>query len=1276
MKKLLFYFLFLVGVSHVFGQQKHIALNWDGVKQFNTETAHYTVPFFNTPGYVFEDGRVFYSYHWLDTGSALASSLQVSNIQYGVITAEELLDIDQGSIPEDIDVALKGTKARDEYHTFVTFNPIVKLDGVFRKVLSLDVSYVYTSGKLFDVPGNANSVLASGKWFKFYVEESGVYRLNRDFLSSLGINMGEVDPRTIKIYGFGGEMLPLLNSENAYFDPPQIPIQVLGEEDGDFGSNDFILFYATGPDRWNEESRTFINAYTDITYYYITYGGANGLRIQNAVQPSGVPSQVITTYDDVQHHEVDRYNMGKLGRRWYGELFNIDSEQTFEFELENLVTTEPVRVTVSVAASAIITTNMDVAVNGSQVMNLPIGAIGQTTVGAGSQGSALVNLSGEDLAVQLSYNNGGNPTSLGYLDYIAVESTRRIAGRGDQFEFTYNDASFLNGIGQYSVGDAGNIVAVWDVTDMYNVSRYGNDDDLDTFTFNVELGEQRNYVVLDRLHYKTPSVNSASRTVGNQNLKATVYQNQAGESGYVDYLIITSKQLIGQAERLANIHRNLEGMQVKVVTLDEIYTEFSTGNRDIAAIRNFIRYVYENAPSDDQKLKYVCMFGDGSYDYKGLETSITNLIPLYHSYPSFSLANSIASDDFYVMLDEDEGQMISSDLMDVAVGRMLVNNEQQAFDVVNKVEDYLSTASYGQWRNRLLLLSDDVDADWEGIIENSLDALGDVIYANKPFVNVEKIHTDAYLQQVSSGGERYPDAKEEFLNKMKLGALVVSYFGHGGVGGLASERMFQSLEARDIENEHRYHLFITVTCDFSRFDNPDVVTGGEYSFLNPKGGAISLISTTREIYVSNGIDYNPVIAKYLYAYGSNEYPTMGEALRRAKVDPEYTTGAQKRVVFYLGDPALKLAMPQPKINLTHVNDVPVTQVTDTLKALSKVKLRGNVTNEEGVLLANYNGVVYATVYDKNIERTTLANDGTTDTSGTIIKMDFAILGEVLFRGQVTVTNGVFEFEFVVPRDALIPVDEGRISFYAYREDFSEDQTGYNTDILVGELNEAAPADNNGPEITLYMNDENFIYGGMTNQSPVLLAYLEDENGINTSSGIGHDIVAILDGDETNPYVLNDYYITELDVYTNGIVTFPFSDLEPGLHTLTFKAWDTYNNSTIAEIQFLVIDDSELKLEKVLNYPNPFVSYTEFWFQHNKPFEPLEVLVQVFTVSGKLVWSHNQTVTTDGYLSRDITWDGKDDFGGKIGKGVYVYKITVKSTLSNKKAEKYEKLVIL
>jgi hypothetical protein len=606
---------------------------------------------------------------------------------------------------------------------------------------------------------------------------------------------------------------------------------------------------------------------------------------------------------------------------------------------------------------------------------------------------------------------------------------------------------------------------------------------------------------------------------------------------------------------------------------------------------------------------------------------------------------------------------------------MLVSSSEQAAEMVNKVYEYYDEKSYGRWRNNLVYYADDPDpfksGDW--FLQKDLNVLADQVTLANPFFNTKKIYTDAYTQEVSAGGPRYPQAKKDFLDAIELGALVLNYYGHGNEESFAIERIFEKADAQSLNNRYKYPLFITITCEFTRFDDPSRPTGGEYMYWNKSGGAISMLATTRQIGQSTGIQLNEDIYDYLFAMQNGAYISIAEALRKAKILPGSTN---RRVVFYIGDPALKLAIPKPKIVLTKLNDQPIATTTATLQALSLVKFSGEVVDENNTLLTSYNGDLAVQVFDKNLNRLTLDNDNVSVLLNQP-KLNFITLGETIYRGNASVANGLFEFSFVVPQDIQIPLGTGRISFYAKStQPQLQDQTGYSNLIKVGGVNLTAPADTTPPKVKLYMNDTNFVNGGITNNSPIFLAFLEDEHGINTASGIGHDIVAILDNDENNPYILNDYYETENNDYTKGKVTYPFRNLAPGLHTILFKAWDVYNNLITAEIQFVVVGNEELALTHVLNYPNPFVSYTEFWFNHNRPFEPLDVQVQILTISGKLVKTINQTVLTDGFLSREIKWDGKDDFGDKIGKGVYVYKLTVKSTITGTKTEKIEKLVIL
>ena len=629
------------------------------------------------------------------------------------------------------------------------------------------------------------------------------------------------------------------------------------------------------------------------------------------------------------------------------------------------------------------------------------------------------------------------------------------------------------------------------------------------------------------------------------------------------------------------------------------------------------------------------------------------------------------------MMDDGEGLMTNSNKLDIAVGRILADSNERARDLVDKIETYYSENSLSDWRNKIIVISDDVDEPWENIIQSTSNDIADLISDNKPFFNAKKILADAFNQETSSGGERYPEVKSQLINGMKQGALVINYFGHGGEDGLARERIFDKIDAADINND-KFNCFVSVTCEFTKFDNPNRETAGEYLYWNKNGGSIALITTTRQIFVSVGVNFNLTLENYLFSLDSDSYTTMAEALRLTKIDPSISNSDQRRLVFFIGDPAMKLSIPEPQIIITKINDIPLVEFESNIRGLDLVNIKGNVLNSDGQLMNDYHGELTATVYDKEIERSTLGNDGTTDNSGNPILLDFKTLGETLFRGKSTISNGEFEFNFVVPKDVGMQVDFGKFSFYSKDNNSLEDKNGYDLSVLIGGINEEADEDNLGPEIELFMNDESFINGGITNENPNLIVKLFDENGINTSSGVGHDIVAVLDSNEENSYVLNEYYQANIDDFQNGTINFPLSDISPGSHTLRLKAWDVYNNSSESEIEFTVFDENQdLVIENVLNYPNPFINYTEFWFNHNSS-TTLNVTIQVFTVSGKLVKTILGTTESFGNnsFSRDISWDGRDDFGDKVAKGVYIYKLNVRSESLNKSVSKIEKLVIL
>jgi hypothetical protein len=1276
--KLLFIALFISCLA-VGQQANNVVLTWvDNVKSSVGENP-VTMPQFQAEYMNFNPSRKLLSFQMNlpVAGPVKQNSLVISNIVYESITAAQLGDLSPSAVPSALNAKLQAAQARNEWRAVVTLSPIIKDGSGFKRVKSFSYSYTMdasasTARNAADFDELSNSVLASGEWFRFYVQSSGVYKVSKSFLQQLGMNVN-VDPRNIKIYGNGGRMVPLLNSIEYPADLAENAINFIGEEDGVFNNEDYILFYAEGVDNWSRENGTHNNLYADKSYYYVTSGGGPGKRVQAMVQPGAAANITATTFDDYHYYERDLINIARLGRKWHGEQFNVENDQNFNFNIPDLVPGQPVSLKVSAASNAIAATNMAIKANGAAVGTISFTPPGQYDAARDGFFSGSFTPSGGAITINLTYNNNGIPGSNAFLDYIILEAKRFLKGTGRQFRFRYNDAASNIGVIEYQLTNAAGIYQVWDITDIYNVTTVYNTSQPQLF-FKAPLGEVREYIAVVPADYYTP-LREANARVANQNLKGTIFNNAQNQFQDVDYIIITPASLIPAAERLANFHRTQSQLNVKVVNLDNIYQEFSSGKQDIGAIRNFVKYVYYNASSDANRIKYLNLFGDASFDFKNRIPNNTNLVPILHAYDpdgvndNYSIVTTFASDDFFVLMDPNEGALLNTnEFPDIAVGRMLVSSLTQAHQMVDKVMQYKSEEAFGRWRNEYVIITDDIDNEnTDDDFVNQMEALADELYANRPWVNIRKIHSDSYVQEVSSGGERYPEAKDQIIRSINYGTLVVNYLGHGGEDGMAGERLLEKFDAQNLTNKYKYPLFITATCELTKFDNPYRPTTGEYLYWNTNGGAICMITTTRAIFISDAFTFNERLNRILYDFGptaQGQYPSMAEALMRTKsINNNY------RVIAFVGDPALKLAIPKPNIVLTEINDQPVGS-GQVLESLAYVKLGGQVTDEQGNPMPAYNGELAVSVFDKPVSRHTLGNDFPTPI------FPFTVLGETIFRGNATVTNGQFEFGFVVPRDIRIPVGAGRVSFYSKRNNVPEDQNGYNTAIQIGGINENAVADNTAPKVRLYMNDESFISGGITNESPIFLAFLEDEHGINTASGIGHDIIAILDGDETNAFILNDYYETELDDYTKGRLRFPFTNLAVGLHTITFKAWDVYNNLITAEIQFIVVGDDDMHLERVLNYPNPFVSYTEFWFTHNKPFEPLDVQVQVLTITGKVVKTINQSITTDGFLSRDIKWDGRDDFGDKIGKGVYIYKLTVRSTATGKKAEKYEKLVLL
>lgn len=1135
-----------------------------------------------------------------------------------------------------------------------------------------------------------NSILATGDWYKIGITKTGFYKIDKTLLASTGIDINNLNPKNIRIYGNGGRMLPELNSAFRYDDLEENAIQVIGENDGVFDTGDYIIFYAKDATGWtNTGNQTGLkfkcdkNLYSDTSFYFINANIGLGKRV--ATPPATVLSPNVSTssYDFYNYTETNTTNFVKSGREFYGEYFDITTSYGFNWNDGGFVANDTIVSEVKMAGRGIAGGTFLVSGAGLN-FNVNTNAVNINNYLAdyaelGSQvGKGLLN----DPNIISLIISKQTSNCLGWLDKITINARRNLNIYSKQYEFRDTRISKPGNICNFNfTNPLTSTPLIWNITDPINPYAQAYTSVSSNISFVANADSLNTYAVSPGIDFYTPTFVGK---VLNQNLH-NVQQ--------ADYVIITHPLFVSQAQRLATIHQQNEGLTYVIATIDQIYNEFSSGRPDISGIRDFIRMIYSRNIALGKQVKYVVLVGDGSYNNinRNISTN-SNLIPTYETFNSTSYLSSTASDDFYGLMDPSEGVSVdqAGAVIDIGVGRLTCRNLPEVTNVINKIENYYkkdpdfkiqestpencnltNTPPLGDWRNWLVYVGDDEDQAthmWQA------DQLSNIVQTNNQSYNIDKIYLDSYQQFSTPGGQRYPDAAEDLLRRFKKGALVFNYTGHGGEVGLTAERILDVPTINSLDNFNKLPLFVTATCEFSRYDDPDRTSAGELCLLNPKGGAISLLTTCRLAFSSTNFALNSKLFGYLFKKLPNgKMPALGDVIQQTK-------GSLTQSIYYanfhlLGDPAMPLAYPQQKVITTKINNSLVTPTSiDTLAALAKITVTGFISDTLGNKLSNFNGVVYPTVFDKEDSVTCLLNDAESyyPTPGSPFK--FTMQKNILYHGKSKVTNGDFSFTFIVPKDISFAIGPGKISYYATNGLI--DAAGYTKNVKVGGGAKNPTIDNDGPQLSLYLNDKGFVNGGTTNEKPILYANLTDSSGINTvGASIGHDITIILDQNTSKPTILNDYYEANLNSYQSGKVRYPFEELPEGNHRITFKAWDIQNNSGTVSTDFVVARSAELALTHVLNYPNPFTSNTKFYLEHNQACNPLKITIQIFTISGKIVKTIQKTVTCEGFRPEGIDWDGKDEFGDKLGRGVYVYKLAIINT-DNQKAEKTEKLVIL
>ncbi len=1119
-------------------------------------------------------------------------------------------------------------------------------NGIFEKLTGITYTVnISDIEKINITPKNniSNSVLSTGKWVKVGVTQSGIHKISYSELVQMGLS----DPANISLWGNGGKPLPLMNNISSYDAILPIPIYIEKGTDGIFNQGDYILFYAEGPETmFFDEAwgmwRKLKHPYTSTIYYFLTTSQPQTL-IETATTPSEIENYTTSTYDEITTFEKNDTNLVNSGREWFGEIFDITTQYSFTVPAPYLVSGSPFSIWARVAARSASSSSFTLSFNNTQ------GSIALSPVIVGDELANVVsvneqiflgNTTASTFSIDITYNKPSSG-SVGFLDFLIVQTRHFLTNNGTQLIFRDVNSVGSGKITRFNIGTSTPSVQIWDITNINETQKVPTSTVGNQLTFKQPTESLKTYIAFEP--DKAYSVISYA-PVTNQNIRG---------NGFFNYFIVTHPDFRDEAEELAQLHRQRSNLSVAVYTTDEVYNEFSGGNPDVAAIRNMIRYFYRAAQSIEDKPRYLLLFGDGSFDNLSTRKGNTNFVLTYQSERSINRVGSFVTDDFFGLLDDDEGE--ASGTLDVGIGRLPVSTKEQATYVVSKIRRYMEDEDVDDWQSKLVFIADDEDGN---VHMQDANTLAKYIEENHSAYNIQKIFLDAYQQENTSSGQRYPDVTKAINSAVNQGALLVNYTGHGNERWLAHEKVLMLNDVLTWQNTKRLALFVTATCEFSRFDDYHITSTGEWILLTPNGGAVALLSTTRLVYSSPNftLNYNFIQQLFNTDANGNNY-RLGDLVRITKnlSGPGYN----KLNFSLLGDPALMLRYPRYNIEITNINGKSTAVPTDTLKVFQKVQLQGEVTHL-GTRVDNFNGSVAVTLYDKAITVSTLSNDGGPP-------MTFTCRDNIIFKGLASVRNGQFSIDFIVPKDINYSYGNGKISLFAY--DGISTALGVFDSVTVGGVGIPEELDTTGPEISIYLNDKRFADGGICAPNPKLIIALHDPSGINTTGiGIGHDLTATLfypDG-KTEFINLNSFYKANIDDYTRGTVSYQLTNLTPGTYVIDVKAWDVFNNSNSKKISFRVTDDNNWQIDNFYCSPNPVSIYTNFYFESNQTNESIDITIDIYDVNGsKVAQLYKNGITSEGYKIGPFEWHATNGYGAKLAKGLYIARLTAQSKMGTK-----------
>lgn len=1113
-----------------------------------------------------------------------------------------------------------------------------------------------------------SSVLSSGKWIKVATEHQGVYKVTGSFLNQAGY-VSPITSSSIRIFGHGGKVLPESNSAETVDDLVPLQIDVIDGGDGVFDKDDYFLFYAPGTNQWvynnaRQQFEYLKNPYTDIAYFFIEVGAVPGLRLAEKII-SATPTATTNQFTEHIRFERDSFNFLNSGKEWYGETFGNEFpiSRTFQVVSEGAIVGSRFDFTSEVVGRSFNNPNkLSVTINGNSLFQHSTPAAIGTLLEPIANVSRLTTQGTVDastLAVRYDFTPG-SASGQTWLNWFDIVFRKTLKQSNDSF-LSFRDPHVVgpNEIAGFSLASTNPNLKIWEVTKNGQFFKLKTEFTANQYRFSDDASVVREYIAFDPRLTKQPIL------IGN-----VANQNLHGE-GFYDMVIVADPTMLNEAKRLAQFRQSKSGLRILVVDPVSIYNEFSSGSTDPSAIRNFLKMLYDRAGDNIvNRPKYLLLFGGTSYRFKELARDKKNLIPSYQSASSLDPLTTYVSDDFFGYLDDEDdiNTNLPLPMLDLAVGRIPVRTITQAKIAVDKIINYQTQSDYGPWRNEITLVADDEDFD---LHLKDAEAHATLVEQGQSVWNLNKIYLDAFQQSSGTGGSRYPDVNASINKGMNQGTLVWNYSGHGGNVRLAQEAILEKEMIPTWQNQKRLPLYVTATCDFAPFDNPAQFSIGEDLLLGRSNGAIGLMTTTRLVFASsNKLMNNNFLQSLLQKNPEGLYPTLGEAWLKAKNNTVNSSGdfINARKFAMLGDPSMKLLMPEYTVTTTKITDAQTGLVVDTLRALNRYLVQGEVSTPSGSLASNFNGRLYVSISDKATYHQTLANDPQSSVSR------FKVFDNLIYQGKTQVQSGKFSIDFIVPSDIRFEYGNARISYYA--EDGTRDAQGVDESIVAGGFGGQVANDNTGPAIQLYLDSENFKNGGVVKETPTLIVKLSDKSGIYLGRfGIGHDIRLVIDGDHANSITLNDYFQPVLGDTKAGEIRFQLSKLTEGVHKIELKAWDVFNNSSIAVADFKVLTQKKIAVDQFYNYPNPFSQSTVFSVQLNGQTEGAYVQLDIFTSEGKPIKRLSETINQSGLRFKEMIWNGQDENGKRPLPGFYFSRFSIKAKTGDI-TTKLHKLIIL